>query len=185
MSKPWKPSKPTVELAPSRIRRAAPERKQTILRRSDGEELWFGVAGVVIVAAVLALVIVAIGVVTIARATARPDRSFQQCYSAWGSDCVLDGDSLMVARERFDIAGIIAPQVDGAGCKAERERGIAASIALSNLLRSGEASVDAPHRNPSRREVRTVKVDGRDVANRMIAAGHARRDEGQSVDWCA
>jgi endonuclease YncB( thermonuclease family) len=184
VSKHWKPNKPTVELAPSRIRRA-PERKQTIVRRSDGEELWFGVVGVVIVAAVLAIAIVAIGVVTIVRATTKPDRSFQQCYSAGGRDCVLDGDTLILARERVDIAGMIAPSVNGAACKAERERGIAASVALSNLLRSGNAEVAAPYRNPFGREVRLVKVDGRDVANRMIDAGHARRDEGQSVDWCS
>lgn len=174
MSRPWNPNKQTVELAPSRIRRAPPKPEQTILRRTEQQEMWFGVAGVVAIAAVLGLLIVGIGVVTIVRAVATPDRSFNQCYNAGANDCVIDGSTLKVEGERIMIAGISAPRIQGAACTAERERGIIAAVALSDLLKSGEVKIEA----------RTVLVDGVDVAGKMIAAGHARRDDGQVQNWC-
>lgn len=185
MSKAWNPNKQTVELAPSRIRRAPPKREQTILRRTEQEEMWFGAAGVVAIAAVLGLLIVGLGVVTIVRAATAPDRSFNQCYNAGAKDCVIDGSTLKVAGETVMIAGMSAPRIKGAACTAERKRGIIAAVALSDLLRSGEVEIGASARSTGDREVRTVLLDGEPVAEKMIAAGHARRDEGQTPDWCS
>lgn len=184
MSRPWNPNKQTVELAPSRIRRAPRKREQTILRRSDQEEMWFGAAGVFAIAAALALLIVGIGVVTIVRATTAPDRTFNQCYNAGASDCVIDGSTLKVAGETIIIAGVSAPRIRGAACTAERERGILAAVSLSDLLKSGEVAVARADPNLATREVRTVLVDGENVAGKMIAAGHAREDEGDAQNWC-
>ena len=183
MSKQWKPSKSTVELAPSRIRRA-PVREQTILRRTDQQETWIGAAGVVAIAAVLALIILGLGVVTIVRASAKPDPSFAQCYNAGSGDCVLDGATLRIAGEQVAIAGLAAPRIQGAACKAEREKGIAAAVALLDILKSGEVSVGPPFLDLQGREVRTVKVGQQDAATAMIAAGHGVADSGSAPDWC-
>lgn len=184
MSKHWKPNKSTVELAPSRIRRAPPARQQTILRRTDQQETWIGAAGVIAIAATLALIILGLGVITIVRATAEPDRSFAQCYNAGASDCVLDGGTLRIGGEQVAIAGLAAPRIQDAACRTERERGIAAAIALSDLLRGGEVTAGAPTANLQGRQARTVKVDGEDVVTTMVEAGHGRRDEGGPQDWC-
>jgi micrococcal nuclease len=185
VSRPWNPNKQTVELAPSRIRRAPPKREQTILRRSDQEEVWFGAAGVVAIAAVLALLVVGVGVVTIVRVATAPDRTFNQCYEAGASDCVVDGNTLKVAGETIIVAGMAAPRIKGAACTAERERGILAAVRLSDLLKSGEVAIAAPAVDLPTPGMRTVLVDGENVAEKMIAAGHAREDEGEVPNWCA
>ena len=159
-------------------------RQQTILRRTDEQETLIGAAGVIAIATALALLVLGFGVITIVRATAKPDLSFDQCYIAGGSDCVIDGGTLRISGEQVAIAGLSAPRVKDAACHSERERGIAAAIALSDTLKSGEVRIRAPSKDLQSRTVRTVEVDGTDVAGAMIAKGHGRPDDGSPQDWC-
>lgn len=198
MSKPWKPDRRSAQQRPSRIRRepvrlssspavpADPRAAREAEARFRKRQVRGGIAGVVAIAAVLTAAVVGISVVTYSRydpeAAAR-EAMFVQCYSG-GANCVIDGDTIHVAGETVQIAGIAAPQIQGARCDAERTRGIDAAMRLADLLNRGKVSVGAAFRDPYGREVRKVEVDGNDVGTALIDAGAARRFDGDSQDWC-
>lgn len=192
MSKPWNPGKPSAAVKPSRIRREpvrlesdVPARR--VARRSDEQETWLGVAGVLLFAAALVVVIVGISVATFSKydpAAAAKARRFAQCYDADGPNCVLDGDTIYVAGAKVEIAGLEAPQIQRARCPAERTQGIDAAVRLQNLLNSGRVTVSRPIRDADGREVRKVLVKGHDVRDAMIGAGVARRYDGKNKGWC-
>jgi len=183
VSKPSNNAKQAVDLTGSRIRRAPPKPERQIVRRSSEAEIFFGVTGVMLTAVALGIVVIGIGVVTAYKAVTAPSMAFGQCYSAGGSDCVLDGGTIYVNREKTAIAGIKAPRIQSAACPAERQRGIAAAVRLGEMLQSGEVTIGPPSLNTMGREVRAVQVKGQDVGRRMIAAGLARRAEDER-DWC-
>ncbi len=55
--------------------------------------------------------------------------------SAWaGPITVVDGDTVERAGERWRVAGIDAPEIHGAKCPAERQRGIVTAARLVTLL---------------------------------------------------
>jgi micrococcal nuclease len=192
MSKHWKPGKKTVELRPvarpSRIRRD-PVRieEKKVQERSEEREIWGGVAGVLLMAAAVVAVIVGISIATFSRydpaAEAKSER-FGQCNNADGPNCVLDGDTIYVGGQKVQIAGIAAPQIQGAQCDTERSRGIDAAVRLADLLNSGKVTVSPAFRDEYGRGVRSVQVKGRDVAERMINIGLARRYFGERPGWC-
>jgi endonuclease YncB( thermonuclease family) len=182
----------TVELRPSRIRRdpiRLEGNERRTAARSPEQEIWGGVAGVLAIAVLLVVVIVGLGAATIFRddpdAAAREER-FAQCYNAEGSNCVLDGGTIYWAGDKVRIAGMDAPQILGAQCRLERERGIDAAVKLVALLNGGKVTVGPEFRDESGREVHKVMVDGNDVAKTMISAGSARKpSETEAPNWCA
>ena len=190
VSKPWKPARPTVALRPSRIRRDPVRIEKRVEAASREREIWGGVAGVLLFAFVLVAVVVGISVATLTKddpAAAAAAARFDQCYTG-AANCVSDGDTIHVAGEKVEIAGIAAPRIQDAGCAAERDRGIDAAVLLADLLNSGKVNVSAPSRDPSGREVHKVEVNGRDVAAAMVGNGLVRdagSDAGSSArSWC-
>ncbi|MFL6734590.1 MAG: thermonuclease family protein [Sphingomicrobium sp.] len=192
MSKIWNPGRKTVELrpaqAPSRIRREPVrdvQRPEKLRVRSDTRDMWFGMSGVVLTAIAMAVLVLGIGIITVVSAAdARNGDAFKQCYNAEGTNCVLDGRTIFVEREKVTIAGIDTPRINDAACSAERDRGIAAALALSNILRSGEVTISPQKIDEYGRAVQKVEVAGNDVAGRMIAAHVARPSEGLAPNWC-
>jgi hypothetical protein len=192
VSKHWKPRKQTVELQPSRIRRE-PVRLDSKARVAETEErvrereMWGGVTGVVLFAVALAAAAVGVSAVTILHddpgAAARAAR-WGQCYNADGPNCVLDGGTIYVARQKVEIAGLEAPQIQNARCADERSRGIDAAVRLADLLNSGRVTVSGAFRGQDGRVVRKVAVDGEDVGAAMVDADVAR-EPGSDFDWCA
>jgi endonuclease YncB( thermonuclease family) len=186
VSKQWNPRKPTVQLAPSRIRREPAPVQKIPEPPSPQQEVLGGMAGVVLFAIALAILIVGVSVATIIHgdpgAAARAAR-FAQCYDAEGSNCVLDGDTISVEGQRIAIAGATAPRIQGAECDEERSRGIDAAVRLADLLNSGKVTVGATVREPDGQLRRKVEVDGNDVGVAMINAGMAH-DYGSSDGWC-
>lgn len=182
-------------MAPSRIRRKMPllaepvldprDEKQRELRKRE-LEMWGGVTGVVLFATAIAMLVVAIGAFTFFRsdpeAEARAKR-FNQCYNATGPNCVLDGNTIYIQRERVQIAGLESPRIQGAECAAERAKGVSAAVALADLLNRGKVTANPAFRDAQGREVRKVAVNGEDVAATMIDAGVARKP-GETADWC-
>ena len=192
MSKHWTPNKPTVVLKPSRIRRdpvrpanEAPPARRTA-RRSDETELWFGVTGVLLIAGTIVLAIVAISIATFTRddpAAAASAERFGQCYDG-GANCVVDGETIFVRGQKLTIAGMDAPQIQGARCDVERSRGIDAAVRLADLLNRGPVSVGPAFRDDFGRVVRKVEVKGQDVRRTMVDLGLARRFDGRNRGWC-
>ena len=194
MSKHWSPPARAAKPKPSRIRRepvrlvpdapAAATRKP--VRLSDSEQMWFGVTGVLIFAAAIVVLTVAAAIFTFTRdepAAAQGPR-FAQCYNANGSDCVQNGDTITVGGQRVEIAGIVAPAIQGAHCDAERDKGIEAAMGLASLLNRGLVTVSPPARDYSGRVAQTVQVNGTDVGQSMINLGLARPDD-SNRGWCS
>jgi endonuclease YncB( thermonuclease family) len=184
----------TAPVRPSRIRRdpvrvpTEAELKQAEAAKRD-REMRGGVAGIALFAAAIAAVIVGVGAATYSKfdpAAAEAEAArFRQCYTGVGANCVLDGDTITIQREQFAIAGIEAPAIQGAACGEERIRGIDSAVRLENLLNSGRVMASAAFADQYGRTVRTVEVDGKDVAKVMIAAGVAKPYLGEKRDWCA
>ncbi len=187
-----------VPLRRSRIRRE-PLRREPVLvlskadiekaeARAREREVWGGVAGVLLFAAAIAAVIVAVSVATFFRYdpdAAKHAARFEQCYSSDGGNCVSDGDTIYVAGEKVQIAGVEAPLIQGSKCESERSRGIDAAVRLADLLNSGNVTVSRAFRDQSGQTVRHVLVNGDDVGETMINAGVARRIGSSEPDWCA
>ena len=194
MSKHWKqPSRNSIAVRPSRIRRDPPPRMPTEaeLQQADAQkrerELWSGVTGVLIFALGIAVVAIAIGAVTYSNldpaAAAREAARFRQCYNG-GTNCVLDGDTIYFNRQKVEIAGIEAPLIKGASCSNEKLRGIDAAVGLAQLLNSGEVTVSNPFSDQYGRTVSNVAVDGKDVAKAMISSHLAKEYIGEKRTWC-
>lgn len=179
--------------APSRIRRAPVQvqpqtpvvpRKARV--RTREEELWLGVAGIVVLASACTALIVGISAITRSDGSAsavEPER-FSHCYSGKTVNCVWDGDTANIDSERVEIAGMDAPEVRGAACPDERRRGIDAAVRLRDLLNSGEVKLLGTQRAHDGRLLTKVEVDGRDVGAAMVAAGVARQYGGGPRSWC-
>ncbi|HEY8433196.1 MAG TPA: hypothetical protein VIK68_01145 [Sphingomicrobium sp.] len=188
MSKHWNPKKATVELAPgSRIRRQPVPVQKAIAPPTPEQEMIGGIAGIVLFAVIIAVLVVGVSVATIFHAdpnAAARAAQYGQCYNAEGTNCVLDGDTIYVAGQRIDIAGIAVPKIQGAECPDERTRGIDSAVQLADLLNSGKVTLGANIREPDGAVRRKVAVAGNDVGVAMIAAG-AAREYGDTNGWCS
>ena len=187
--KHWKPGKKTVELQPaarpSRIRREPVRLEKKIEERSREREIAGGIFGVLLIATVIVVLTVGIAVATIFKGPAAPEPApFGQCYNSDGRNCVIDGDTIFVEWQKVELADIEAPEIDGAQCAQEKDRGIAAAVGLSNLLGSGNVTVSPLFRDDYGRAVRRIAVNGQDVAQYLINHSLVRRYTGERQKWC-
>jgi endonuclease YncB( thermonuclease family) len=197
VSKHWKPDKKTVVLSPSarpsRIRREPVQLNPNVPARPQRPinyreiELYGGIAGILVFAALIAAMIIGLAVFTVFRDDPDADvraLQFSQCYNAQGPNCVLDGGTIYVNNQRVEVAGIDAPSIADAKCDAERDRGIAAATELAMILNSGPVVLGEPFRDAlTGRTVRKVEVKGRDVALKMIADNVAH-EPNSGLSYC-
>jgi endonuclease YncB( thermonuclease family) len=195
VSKHWKPGKKTVELEgaarPSRIRRdpllvASPADvdKKAYWRTAEWDRR-FAVIGITIFA--LAIFVVTIGVSAIMGAddgAAAPANPLQFGRCEGGANCVIDSDTIRVAGATVQIAGMQTPQIDSPRCPEEQRRGTKAVERLIELLNSGKVTVGEAVQGTDGSLRRKVAVDGRDIAQTMIASGLAQVDDGARHGWC-
>jgi endonuclease YncB( thermonuclease family) len=98
---------------------------------------------------------------------------------------VIDGDTFDLNGTRIRVAGIDAPETHPPRCANEAQLGLAATQKLAELLRSGPLWISGLVTDRYGRSVRTVRVNGEDVADAMISAGLARNYDGkQRQGWC-
>jgi micrococcal nuclease len=187
----FKPGRQTVALQqPSRVRRApVPIQPQVPVKkaqpRTREQELWAGVAGIVLLAtACFALTIGVSAVTRSSGAPSAPPPPFNHCYNGAGPNCVWDGDTINLNGQRVEIAGMDAPEIHGAACTEESQRGIAAAVRLRELLNSGEVKVRGTERGVDGRLLTRLDVGGRDVATAMVAQDVAREYAGGPRSWC-
>ena len=109
-----------------------------------------------------------------------------------------DGDSGHIDGERFRLADIDAPETgsvgtrSGARCERERELGFEAKTWMIALTRRAAITITGDHgADRYGRRVLRLSVDGQDLADTGIAAGHLRawphrngRAQTQKPDWC-
>lgn len=96
---------------------------------------------------------------------------------------VTDGDTIRCGDERIRLIGIDAPETEQAKCGSERARGLAAKERLRQLLASG-FTVERDGVDRYRRTLATVRVNGVDVGEVLVAEGLGRRWTGRREPWC-
>lgn len=179
--------KTPVAVRPSRIRRDPLPVAQKLdkVEISEEREIWGGVAGILLFAAVLAVGTVGISAATLFRSAepSAPPPRFGQCYNAGGPDCVVDGDTIYLGGRKVEIAGIATARIQDASCDGERIRGIDAALQLATLLNKGDVTLGGSVRDSDGQLRQRVEVDGEDVSAAMIGSGVAHQPGGDR-NWC-
>lgn len=91
---------------------------------------------------------------------------------------VIDGDTVMIGRERIRLERIDAPEVTHPRCRAEAEAGTRAKRRLGELLAAGDVRVTRGGHDRYRRTLATLTTADGDV-------GEALLDEGLALPWHA
>lgn len=119
-----------------------------------------------------------------------PDEPFNVSFSLCGRapriNCVVDGDTFYLDRQKIRIADIDTPEVAQPACPAENERGQAATARLIVLLNDGAFSVVREGRDEDRygRKLRVVVRDGRSIGDTLVTEGLAHPWRGRKESWC-
>lgn len=184
-----KPLKKTVELAPSRIRRQPVREEAKVEPLSREWEIGLGIAGISLFAVITAMLTIGISVVTGRdfSAGAAPVHAvrFSSCAGGSSPDCVVDGNTIYLARQRVEIGGMDVPRIQGAACDQERSRGLDAAVRLADLLNGGKVTLAGKVRGPDGQLRTKVYVDGNDVSAAMISADVAREPSSEPQGWCS
>jgi micrococcal nuclease len=100
---------------------------------------------------------------------------------------VIDGDTVVIAREHIRIANLDAPDIGKhARCALEAERGhIAKDMAIKIIRDAKTIQIYArTGRDRYGRSLARLSIDGSDFGEQMISAGQARPWRGRSSNWC-
>jgi endonuclease YncB( thermonuclease family) len=121
-------------------------------------------------------------------AAAEPVRMrFGFCEGREGDNCVIDGDSFILAGETVRLAPIDAPEMGNPRCDQERQLAGRAERRLHSLLNEGPVVLErSGFRDQDRfgRSLRDAVVNGRSVSDQLVAEGLAQPWAGQKADWC-
>lgn len=121
--------------------------------------------------------------------TPLPDTTvFTACTSHTRINCVVDGDTIWAEGEKIRLADIDAPEIYSPDCAWEKHMGEQASQRLATLLNEGEVALKASgsrERDKYGRLLRVATVNGRPVADRLIAEGLAYRWGEPNRGWCS
>jgi micrococcal nuclease len=117
---------------------------------------------------------------------------FHRCGQGKGPNCVVDGDTFIMAQRHIRITGIDAPEIGAkARCPVEAAKAEVAANELLRLLNQGVFTMQSSQdglRDEYGRELMTVTRPGppvQDIAKDLIASGTVRRYEyGARQTWC-
>lgn len=113
-------------------------------------------------------------------------RSFGQCHTGGGTDCVVDGDTFWIDGEKIRVADIDAPETHPSRCAEEARLGNAATDRLQALLNAGPVTLVSIDRDTDRygRKLRVVERGGVSLGDMLVNEGLARPWEGRRRPWC-
>jgi micrococcal nuclease len=113
-------------------------------------------------------------------------RSFGQCHSGGGTNCVVDGDTFWVDGSKVRVADIDAPETHPPRCAEEARLGNAATDRLQALLNAGPVTLVSIDRDTDRygRKLRVVERGGVSLGETLVNEGLARPWEGHRRPWC-
>ena len=117
---------------------------------------------------------------------AGPVRSFGQCHTGGGTNCVVDGDTFWIDGDKVRVADIDAPETHPSRCAEEARLGNAATDRLQALLNAGPVTLVSIDRDTDRygRKLRVVERDGVSLGGMLVSEGLARPWEGRRRPWC-
>lgn len=114
--------------------------------------------------------------------------TFSFCAGSSDTNCVVDGDTIRLDGEKIRLVGFNTPEISEPACAAEAAKGEQAKNRLLELLNSGSLAFAATadrDRDRYGRLLRSVTVNGRDVADTLISEGLAEPYRGgQKRNWC-
>jgi micrococcal nuclease len=121
-----------------------------------------------------------------ATTTGAIDRRFSICGAGPRVDCVVDGDTIWLGREKVRIADINTPELSDPRCTSERQLALRARDRLHELLNAGPVEIRSIDRDEDRygRKLRTLHRDGRSLGDTLVSEGLAHRWQGQRQSWC-
>lgn len=114
--------------------------------------------------------------------------TFSFCAGSSDTNCVVDGDTIRLDGEKIRLVGFNTPEISEPACAAEAAKGEQAKSRLLKLMNSGSFAFAATadrDRDRYVRLLRSVTVNGRDVADTLISEGLAEPySGGQKRNWC-
>lgn len=101
--------------------------------------------------------------------------------------CVVDGDTIWYAHEKYRLTDINAPEISEPACDYELDLGEKAADRLVELLNEGPFSlIPLPDRDTDvyGRKLRQITRGGKSLGEVLVAEGLAERWVGYRRDWC-
>lgn len=126
------------------------------------------------------MILAALLIVTVPASAA----GFPVCKGGKRVTCVVDGDTFWLRGEKIRVDGYDSPEMGEPKCARPAAGAVEARSALAQMLTSGEVSLDRTGTDRYGRTLAVVTVDGIDIADVMIRAGHARRYTPGQKPWC-
>jgi endonuclease YncB( thermonuclease family) len=103
-----------------------------------------------------------------------------------GAARIVDGDTFRYRGEKYRIADIDTPEVEGR-CASESRLAARATDRMEALLHQGPFELHPIDRDEDQygRKLRVVTRDGRSLGDQLVAEGLARTWTGRREPWCA
>lgn len=137
--------------------------------------------------ALAASISVGLGTASPAADAPTPGIAFELCPPATpvaeALTCIVDGDSFRLGGERIELAGIDAPEIDGAECLAELALGVRATEFLAALLNTRAWVMRRVTLDAEGRTVARVHFGATTAGELLVSAGLARTAQSEA-DWC-
>lgn len=108
--------------------------------------------------------------------------SMPLCGSGPRTDCVVDGDTLWLGREKIRLAGIDAPESDGR-CASERDLAARAKSRLAELM-TGARGIERQGIDRYGRTLAVITTDKGSINEALIVENLARPWQGRRQPWC-
>jgi len=100
------------------------------------------------------------------------------------SDCVVDGDTVWIGREKVRVAEIDAPELSRPKCEAERLLAIRARDRLLVLLNSEPYRIERTGKDRYGRTLGIISNSRGSIGRQLVAEGLARKWTGRREPWC-
>ncbi len=119
----------------------------------------------------------------------RHQAAFADCPVGGGTNCVVDGDTFWLDREKIRIADIDTPETHPPRCAREADLGERATTRLRSLLNSGPFSLHPANDGRSHdhygRRLAIVTRNGSSLGQMLVSEGLARPySGGPRQPWC-
>jgi endonuclease YncB( thermonuclease family) len=111
---------------------------------------------------------------------------FALCGSSERITCVVDGDTLWLNGEKFRLQGYDTPETTTGLCggEAEQQLGYRAALRLVELLNMGGGALRRTGVDRYGRTLAILTIDGRDIADILVAEVLARYWPDGDEFWC-
>ena len=105
------------------------------------------------------------------------------CGNGKRVNCIVDGDTIWVNREKIRLQGFNAPEMNGS-CDRERRMAVQARDELRRALDRKPFTIERNGTDRYGRTLATIRVGGEDVGRHLIGRGLAHEWRGRKEAWC-